>query len=303
MGKLSRTQTVYFIIFLVTVWGVNWPLSKIALSYTPPVLFSGLRTLLAGLFMLIVALPRYKRLHFKETWPIYLLSALFNVVLYYGLQTIGLNYLPAGLFSALVFLQPVLVGILSWIWLGESMYGLKILGLILGFSGVGIISTGGVTGQISIPGVMLALGSALSWAIGTVYVKKKASGVDPIWLVTLQLIAGGLFMTAGGLGVESWSDIVWTPTFILSLLFISLFVIAIGWLVFFRLIDSGEASKVASYTFFIPIVAILIGSLFLQEPITLSLLSGVVLILVSIYFVNRTPRRIALNRVVIKNKG
>lgn len=294
MGKLSRTQTIYLIIFLVTVWGVNWPLSKIALSYTPPVLFSGLRTLLAGLILLLIALPRYKKLHFKETWPIYLLSALFNVVLYYGLQTIGLNYLPAGLFSALVFLQPVLVGIFSWMWLGESMYGLKILGLILGFSGVGLISTGGVSGHISITGIMLALGSALSWAIGTVYVKKKASAVDPIWLVTLQLVTGGLFMTAAGLGVENWSDIVWTPVFILSLLFISLFVIAIGWLVFFKLIDSGEASKVASYTFMIPIVAILIGSLFLNEPLTLSLLGGVVLILVSIYFVNRTPRRVVL---------
>lgn len=294
MGKLSRTQTVLFIIFLVTVWGVNWPLSKFALLYTPPVLFSGLRTLLAGLILLLIALPRYKKLHFKETWPVYLLSALFNVVLYYGLQTIGLNYLPAGLFSALVFLQPVLVGLFSWMWLGEAMYGLKMAGLVLGFSGVGLISTGGISGHISFTGIMFALGSALSWAIGTVYVKKKASAVDPIWLVTLQFVTGGLFMTAAGLGVERWTDIVWTPAFILTLLFISLFVIAIGWLVFFRLIDSGEASKVSSYTFMIPIVAILAGSLFLHEPITLSLLGGVVLILVSIYFVNKTPGRVRL---------
>ncbi|NOU94363.1 EamA family transporter [Paenibacillus sp. LMG 31456] len=297
MGKLSRTQTIILTIFLVTVWGVNWPLSKIALTYTPPVLFSGLRTLLGGLFLLVVALPRYKQLHFKETWSIYLLSALFNVVLYYGLQTIGLNYLPAGLFSAIVFLQPVLVGIFSWIWLGESMYGLKIVGLILGFSGVGIISSGGLSGHISMTGIVLALGSALSWAIGTVYVKKKSTRVDPIWLVTFQLIAGGLFMSLVGSSVESWSAIVWKPVFVLCLLFISLFVIAIGWLVFYKLIDSGEASKVASYTFLIPIVAILIGSLFLHEPLTFTLLSGLVLILISIYFVNRTP-----NKLYLKNK-
>ncbi|BBH20663.1 putative transporter YvbV [Paenibacillus baekrokdamisoli] len=290
MSKLTRTQTILLIVFLVTVWGVNWPLSKLALTYTPPVLFSGMRTLLGGLFLFIVAVTRYKQLRFKETWFIYLISALLNVVLYYGLQTIGLNYMPAGLFAAIVFLQPVLVGIFSWLWLGESMYGLKIIGLILGFLGVGVISSGGLSEHISFIGILLALGSSLSWALGTVYVKKIGSAVDSIWLVTLQLIMGGLFMTITGSSVERWKDIVWNWTFILSLLFISVFVIAIGWLVFYKLMDSGEASKVASFTFLIPLLAILIGTLFLNEPFTLSLLVGLVLILVSIYCVNRTRR-------------
>ncbi|MNG36274.1 EamA-like transporter family protein [compost metagenome] len=73
----------------------------------------------------------------------------------------------------------------------------------------------------------------------------------------------------------------------MTLLFISIFVIAIGWLVFYKLMDSGEASKVASFTFLIPLVAILTGTLFLNEPFTLSLLIGLVFILLSIYFVNR----------------
>ncbi|CAM2867928.1 DMT family transporter [Paenibacillus sediminis] len=291
MGKLSRTQTILMIAFLVIVWGVNWPLSKIALQYTPPVLFSGMRTFLGGLLLLIVAVPRFQKLNLRETWYIYLLSSLFNVVLYYGLQTIGLRYLPAGLFSAIVFLQPVLVGLFSWMWLEEKMYGLKIVGLILGFAGVGIISSSGVSGHISIPGILLALGSALSWALGTVYVKKTSGMVDSIWLVTIQLIVGGLFMTIIGSGVESWSEISWNASYIICLLFISIFVIAIGWIVFYKLIDSGEASKIASYTFLIPLVAILIGTIFMNEPFTMTLLVGLILILVSIYFVNRTPRK------------
>jgi drug/metabolite transporter (DMT)-like permease len=290
MGKLSRLQTILLIVFLVIVWGVNWPLTKIALSYTPPVLFSGIRTLLGGILLLLVAVPRYKRLNFKRTWTIYLLSALFNVVLYYGLQTIGLHYMPAGLFSTIVFLQPVLVGIFSWLWLGEAMYGLKVLGLILGFTGVGIISSGGLAGHISPLGILLALGSALSWALGTVYVKKTGGTVDPIWLVTLQLIIGGIFMTAVGSAVEQWSDIVWSPFFVLLLLCIAVFVIALGWLVFYRLIDSGEASKVSANTFLIPVVAIVIGTVFLNEAFTVSLVVGLLFIVSSIYFVNRPKK-------------
>lgn len=295
MGKLSKSQNLFLLVFLITVWGINWPVSKIALEHTPPVLFSGLRTLLGGLLLLVVAIPRFKQLRLRKTWSIYLISAFVNVILYYGLQTIGLNYLPAGLFSAIVFLQPVLVGLFSWMWLGESMYGLKILGLMLGFAGVGVISSGsGVSGHISVTGILLALGSALSWALGTVYVKKVSSSVDPIWLVTLQLITGGLVMTLGGSAVESWSDIDWNATFILCLLFISVFVIAIGWIIFYKLIDSGEASKVSSYTFLIPLVAILIGTVFLNEPFTLSLVVGLVFIVASIFFVNRKPKKLEI---------
>ncbi|CAM4440773.1 DMT family transporter [Paenibacillus tarimensis] len=301
MNKLTKLQTGLLLVFLIVVWGINWPLSKYALNYMPPVLFSGTRTLIGGLVLLLVAVPRFKRLRFKETWHIYFISAVVNVVLYYGLQTIGLEYLPAGLFSAIVFLQPVLVGLFAWMWLGESMNVLKITGLIMGFTGVAIISSGadGLSGHISVAGVLLALGSSLSWALGTIYVKKVTPRVDPIWLVTLQLIIGGAFTTAVGSSVESWSDIVWAPSFIATLLFIAILVIGIGWIVFYRLMDSGEAGKVASFTFLIPLVAIVIGTIFFNEPFTLSLVAGFLFILSSIYFVNRPPgrRRSKVNNV------
>lgn len=293
MPLRSRAVTALLIAFLVLVWGVNWPLSKFALQYTPPLLFSGVRTLLGGLLLLAVAVPRYKKLQLRRTWPVYLLSALLNVVLYYGLQTVGLNYLPSGLFATLVFLQPVLVGVFSWLWLGESMNPLKLVGLLLGFCGVAVISGAGLLSHLSVTGIGLALGSALSWALGTVYVKRTGGTVDPIWLVSLQLIAGGLLMTAAGSATERWSEVVWTSGFVASLLFISVFVIALGWLVFYRLIGSGEAGRVASYTFLIPLVAIAVGMLFLHEPFSLSLLAGLTLIVLSIYCVNRKPRAAA----------
>nr|WP_221401262.1 DMT family transporter [Paenibacillus phyllosphaerae] len=279
--------------FLILVWGINWPLSKYALEFMPPILFSGIRTLIGGVLLLFVGLRHVRRLRFAETWPIYVISSVVNVVLYYGLQTIGLHYLPAGLFSAIVFLQPVLVGLFAWRFLGEPMNGFKVVGLLLGFGGVGVICSGagGLSGHISVEGILLALGSALSWALGTIYVKKIGPKVDAIWLVSMQLIIGGLFMLAVGSGVESWSDVEWQPSFVLTLLFISVFVIAIGWVIFYKLMDAGEASKVASYTFLIPLVAILIGTLFLNEPFTLSLLVGLLCILISILLVNRKPSR------------
>ncbi|MEJ9232848.1 DMT family transporter [Peribacillus butanolivorans] len=286
MKQISRTNTALLLIFLVVVWGVNWPLSKMALNYTPPILFAGTRTILGGLILLIFALPRYKKLRFKKTWHFYLISASLNIILFYGLQTVGLGFAPAGLFSAIVFIEPVLLGIFCWIWLGESMYGLKIIGLILGFAGVAIISAGGFTGNVSAIGIILALGSALSWGLGTVFIKKTGDRVDSIWMVTLQLIMGGIFLLSVGSSVESWSNIQWELPFIINLLFISIFVIAFGWLAFFTLVGSGEASKVGSFTFLIPLIAILCSSFMLHEKITLNLLVGLLFILISILFVN-----------------
>ena len=166
------------------------------------------------------------------------------------------------------------------------MYGLKIIGLILGFAGVAIISAGGFTGNVSAIGIILALGSALSWGLGTVFIKKTGDRVDSIWMVTLQLIMGGIFLLSVGSSVESWSNIQWELPFIINLLFISIFVIAFGWLAFFTLVGSGEASKVGSFTFLIPLIAILCSSFMLHEKITLNLLVGLLFILISILFVN-----------------
>jgi len=290
MERLFQKRTAFLLVFLIIVWGVNWPLSKFALSYTPPVLFAGIRTLIGGVLLLLIVIPRYKQIRLKDTWHIYLISSLFNIILFYGLQTIGLGYLPAGLFSVIVFLQPVLLSIFAWLWLGEAMFKGKVLGLFLGFAGVATVSIKGLSGDLSVIGIILALSCAVSWAIGTVIVKKAGNRVDSIWLTTIQLIVGGLFMTVIGSKVENWSSIVWSAPYLLDLAFISVFVIAAGWLAFFHLVNSGDASKVASYTFFIPFVALVTSILFFNEPFTVYLLIGLILIVMSIALVNAKPK-------------
>lgn len=304
MKQHSRTRTVMILIFLIIMWGVNWPLSKLALNYTPPLLFTGIRTFLGGLILFFIAIPKFKLLKFKKTWHLYIISAFLNIILFYGLQTVGLNTMPAGPFSTIVYIEPVLLGIFSWIWLGEEMYVLKIIGLILGFTGVAVISTNGFTCEISSLGITLALLSAISWGLGTVFVKKIGEKVELIWMVTLQLIFGGIFLMCVGSWVESWSNIEWSIPFVINLIFISIFIIALGWLVYFKLVASGEASKIGSYTFLIPLIAILSSSIILHEPITLNLLIGLLLIIISICFVNiklgsqRVKEKVEQNRNV-----
>ncbi|WP_238651359.1 DMT family transporter [Paenibacillus piscarius] len=289
----KRNQTIGLLIFLVLVWGINWPLSKIALTYAPPLLFAGIRTVIAGILLILAALPKWSRLQFRRLWPVYLASAFLSIVFYYGFQTVGLQYVPSGLFSAIVFLQPVLLGILAWIWLGERMYGLKIAGLVIGFLGVGSLSIGGLTGSISAIGVLLALASAVSWALATVYTKRNAARVDMLWMTAMQIMIGGVILLAAGSVSESWSDITWSGTFVANTLFIAVFVIALGWMVYFKLINEGEAGRVGSFTFLIPLVSIGSSVILMHEQITVNLIVGMVLIVSSIILVNARLGRAA----------
>ncbi|MEW4371515.1 DMT family transporter [Paenibacillus kandeliae] len=291
---LSPKTTLLLVLFLVTIWGINWPLTKLALPDVPPLLFSGLRTLIGGVLLLALALRNRSTLQWKRNWHIYTVLAIFNIVGYYGLQTIGIGYLPAGLFSTIVFLQPVLLGLFSWMWLGERMYMMKAIGLLCGFAGVAVISSGGLGGELSPFGIMMAIASALCWAIGTIYMKKQSARIDSLWALTMQLLIGGVVLMALGAGTENWQDIHWTPQFTGILLFISVFVIAGGWLVYFKLLNSGEASTVGSYTFAIPVLANVFSIFLLGEMVTMTLFAGLVLIAIGIGLVNRKQRAKAI---------
>lgn len=290
MNEQSRSTTISLITFLVIIWGISWPIYKIALAYTPPLLFAGMRTFFGGLLIAVVYAAKWKQIRWKQNWRIYLISSLFNVIVFYGFQTVGLLYMPSGLFSVIVYLQPVLVGILAWLWLGEPMSALKVLGLLVGFVGVIAVSAGGFSGQVAVVGIVLALVTAIGWAVGTVYIKKSSSQTDSVWVVAIQCIIGGTVLTAVGLGSEEWSTIVWNAPYITGLVFGTFLGISASWVVYFTLVNSGDAGKVASYTFLVPLLSVFTGTLFLHEPFTINLLLGLVLIAVSIYLVNRKPR-------------
>jgi drug/metabolite transporter (DMT)-like permease len=286
MKKWSRLQSFSLIAFLVIVWGASWPIYKIALDFTPPLLFAGMRTLSGGLLLIIFLFPRKHLIRWKQNWQVYLISAALNVVTFFGLQSVGLLYMPSGLFSVLVYLQPVLVGVFAWMWLGEPMTASKLIGLIIGFIGVVTVSSGGFSGHIALVGIILALVTGIGWALGTVYVKKEGHRVDSLWLIALQFLLGGIVLTAAGSVTEEWTNIVWNAPYLLGLVFGTLIGIIASWAVYFKLVKSGDASKVASYTFLVPLIAVFSGTLFLKEPFTINLIIGLVLIGLSIYLVN-----------------
>lgn len=274
---------------LVIFWGSAFSVVKVGLEYSPPMLFAGLRILVGGLVISLMAVVWGGDPHLKRDWPVFLLLAVFNGAFFFGFQTLAILNLPSGTAAVLEYLQPVLVGVLAWLVLGESLSAAKIVGITLGFSGIIAVSTGSLFGTISLVGVVFGAASAFSWALGTVFFKRYEARISTMWAVAIPFVIGGVMLTLFGSATESWSEISLTGTLFASLAYVSLVEIALAWLIWFALIRVGEASRVAVYVFFVPLVSIVIGAVFLDERLTLSLLIGTVLIVVGIYLANRAP--------------
>lgn len=252
----------------------------------PPMLFAGIRSFIAGILLFIFAWKLRHFIRFKEHWKLYCISAILNNVLYLGLQTVGMVYLPGGLFSVLVYIQPVLLGILSWRLLQEEMTIMKIFGLVLGFIGIVFVSIDGLLIHLSAVGVFLALATALAWASGVIFVKKLKSRVDVYWMVVMQLLLGGGTLVISGFFFEDLETIVWNIDLISTILWGGTAGMAAGQVIYFKLMNEGEASKVGSYTFLVPIISVIVSAIFLDEAITKNLFIGMLLVGLSIYLVN-----------------
>jgi drug/metabolite transporter (DMT)-like permease len=208
------------------------------------------------------------------------------VVLFFTLQTLAILELPSGLAAVLIYLQPVLVGVLAALMLGESLTRWKVAGLLLGFAGIVVVSAGAFAGHVSGLGVAYAVVGAAVWALGTIAYKSFAHSVDAWWAVAIPFFVGGVVLSVGG-GVVEGFDVTWSGEFVAAFLYASLVGTALSWSLWFGLVGSGEAGRAASYIFFVPLVSLVIGAVFLHESLGPSLLAGATLVIVGVYLVNR----------------
>ncbi len=277
------TQAVLLYGFLVVVWGVVWPLSKIALASCPPVLFAGLRVIISGL----VLLPGAVRGLTQESLSVNLVLSLLNVALFYGLQNLALQHEPAGSVSVLVYVQPVITALLARVWLREWLTPVKLAGVMLGFLGVAFISVG----QINLPhasglAVGIGLAAGFSWALGTVVYKKFRVHPRPAQDIGIQFTVGGVLLIGFGTAIEHWTAIHWSAIFVADLLFVGLVGTAWAWVVWSRMVQAGEASRVAAWTFLVPVLATVLSVWWLGEPLTRGLAVGGVSVMLGLYLGN-----------------
>jgi len=140
---------------------------------------------------------------------------------------------------------------------------------------------------LSMAGILFGLGAAVGWAVGTIYVKRVQRQVSLLWLLAGQFVIGGCVLLGLSAVFENWSHVSWTGTFWFTLLYTSAVCISLAWVLYFAIMERGEASRMAANMFLVPLVSVLLGVMFLKETVSLFLLMGGGLIVAGIFLVNR----------------
>ncbi len=261
-------RSMWALLALLTLgWGMNWPMMKLALTDIPVWTFRVACTVAgaAGLF-LIARLGKLPVRVPQGQLPRLCLIAFFNVTMWNVLIAYGLTLLPSGRSAILAYSMPLWVVLLSAFVLHEKLTARRILGLTLGISGMGLLIGGAFTSvQTSPLGAALVIGAAMSWALGTVLMRRFPVTLGTTALTAWQLLVGSLPIVLGALILEwdTWRSVGMGAA--LGLAYNVLVVSIFCYWAWFRIAASAPAGVAALSTLMIPIVGVFSSMVILGE--------------------------------------
>ena len=294
----SPVKIVLAFAAVYTLWGSTYLAIRLAIDTLPPFLMTGTRFTLAGLILFIWAVLKGERfIPPLDLWR--------RALVIGGLLLLGGNggvvwserYVATGLAALLVSTEPLWVVILNWAISRQRPNWKVLLGILIGLVGVamlvgdGLRSNGHSKWSLIAGGVVLA--AAFSWAAGSVYSNRRPLRVSTLMAAGMQMLAGGfllllLAVVTGdplrlNLANASWTSI---GAFFYLLVFGSL----VGFTAYSWLLNNVAPARAATYAYVNPVVAVLLGWLIANEPLTRQMLIAAAVIIGSVILITTFGR-------------
>lgn len=271
-------------VILCLIWGFNFVVMKLGNNAFPPVMFAALRFLTGAVVLLGVSFMRKIPLPNKSDLKWYVLCGLLQTTYFNIALQVSLNYVSAGLTSVLTYSMPLFLSLMAHKWIpGEKLTSRKTFGIVLGLVGLCIamnIQHGG-----SLWAVLLALSSAVSWAVANLLFKLKLKHCDSVQYSTWQMTIGAIGLLLFTLSFEH-GEMEWGIMPVTYILFSGVIASALAFTMWNQILSRTEASKASVSLLLVPVVGVLSGCLFLHESLGVMTLVGILLVLVGIWVVN-----------------
>lgn len=271
------------------VWGTLHPIGKIVLQEATPVQLVLARTALTGLTLslLLAALGRLGRVADElRARPLRIAGlGLLSFFASSGLSMVGLKLLPASINSLMANTSPLMLALGIVAFQRRVPSARVLLGLLLGFGGVGLLSWGGAAelGREGLLGIVLSLGGSAAWAVYTGWSRRELSSGDPLALTTAASFVGLVPLLAIGL---VGGDVARLPALSaqtgLLLLYAGVFGTALTYALWMTGLRRLSATSVSAFQYVIPLTAVTLAVLLLGEPLTVQLIAGGLAILAGI---------------------
>lgn len=252
-------------------WGTTYLAIRIALETVPPLLMTGLRWSAAGAFIVAALVVRGTTLPARPSWlPLAILGVLFM-----GIGNGGVvwaeQYIPSGLAAVLVAAIPFwMVGVERFMNNPEPITAPKVGGLMLGFAGIVLLVWPELTigaGRSFLLGVGATQLACLGWAIGSSYARRRHADENVIAAAALQMLFGGLIVTAAGTLAGEWQALSFTPRTLTALVYLFVFGSIVGFLSYAYALKHLPVATVSLYAYINPIIAVVLGTAVLGEPL------------------------------------
>lgn len=285
------------LVCLIVIWGANWPVMKFALAggYVTPFWFGAFR-LLAGAACLIAfgAATGRLRLPPREDLPLVLSVSLLQMATFMTLVNLGLTYVDAGRSAILAYTTPLWVTPLAILVLGERLGRRKALGLAVGLSGVAVLFNPLAldwSDPDALTGNGLLMLAAFAWAFVILHVRGHRWRSGPFTLVPWQMLLAGSILAPLAFAVEGVPDWRWSPELWAVLVYNGPVATAFAFWVSVTVNRALPAITVSLSFLGVPVAGYAFSAAALGEPVTPSLVGGLVLIVAGMALVTLADRR------------
>ncbi len=277
------------LVALSVIWGSAFMLVKVALEDVPPLTLVAGRVTGAFLFLAAALAVLGKRLPLKrEAWFAFAFLAVVNNMFPFTLLTWGQQHVDSSLAAILVASMPLTTVLLAHIWIDERLTVDKAIGVLVGFGGVFLLIGGDlqdITGSSTL-GQLAIIGGAVGYSTGTVFARRYMVDADPDVTATGQTLVGTVLMIPIALAVDTPFDLSISVKAGLAWAVLGVLSSAIAYLIFFRLVRMVTATEASMVAYLIPVTAVLLGALVLDESFGLTRFFGLAVIIFGVWIVN-----------------
>ena len=267
------------------LWGSTYLGIKYAIATIPPLLMGSARFLVAGGVLYLLAIWRGGPATDRLGAPQWLAALLIGAALLLGGNggvILAERNVPTGVVALFVATAPLWMALLDRVIFKRRLSALGILGLVIGFGGVAFLIGSPGSGRINLGGAALALAAPLCWASGSVFTRHVKLPARPLVAAAMEMLcAAGLFfiasVLAGELGHFHLRAV--STASLLALFYLITFGSLVGFSAYVWLLRSAPLSLVSTYAYVNPVVAVILGALFLNEaPAPRTLIAGGIIV-------------------------
>ncbi len=287
MSPRQGSPLYWFLVLLFCLsWSSAYPTAKLAIAVSPPMLFLGVRFVIAAMLLMGYAAIR-REFRGPIPWGGLTILGLLNLAGYQGLFWEAMRTESAGMAVVVGSLVPILTAACAAPLLGERLTWAKFAGLLLGMGGAIFVVRNRLAMGEDPGGTLYLVAGLVAMTAGTILFKKLAPATTLSVAVGVQQLAAGLALLAIGLATEDPRRIMPGPAYVLTMLWFVLVVSVGAMMLWFLLLRSGTATAATSLHFLMPPLGLLMTWAVLGETLHPSDLLGVVPVALGIWLATR----------------